>query len=68
MKKSDIYKYALLSVITDLAAENRNGEADPERTYAIVGELCERINTELKIEPVRERNIAANGGAEDSNE
>ena len=59
MKKSDIYKYALMSVITDLAAENRNGEADPERTYAIVGELCERIGTELKIEPVRERNLNA---------
>lgn len=68
MKKSDIYKYALLSVITDLAAENRNGEADPERTYAIVGELCTRIETELKIEPVRERNIAANTGAEDGDE
>lgn len=64
MKKSDIYKYALMSVITDLAAENRNGVADSERTYAIVGELCARIETELKIEPVRDRNLAANAGAE----
>lgn len=60
MKKSDIYKCALVSVITDLAAEIRNGVIDPERVYAIVGEICQRIDTELKIESVRARNLSAN--------
>ena len=63
MKKSEIYKCALVSVITDLAAEIRNGMTGAERVYAIVNELCQRINMELQIEPVRERNLAANASA-----
>lgn len=63
MKKSQIYKYALISTIKDLAAEQRYGGGDPERTFAIVDELCERIRTELAIEPIKERNLSANATA-----
>lgn len=55
MKKSDIYKYALSSVIIDIASEIKNGECDDERAYAIVGELCERIDMEIKSEPIMKR-------------
>ena len=63
MKKSQIYKYALISTIKDLAAEHRCSGADPEKAFAIVNELCERIRAELAIESVRERNLSANATA-----
>lgn len=50
MKKSEIYKYALASVIKDLVAENYHDGADVNKTYAIVNEICNKIDTELLCE------------------
>lgn len=50
MKKSEIYKYALLAVVQRLAAQNAACPKSGDEVYEMLSSLCERIDIELLSE------------------
>lgn len=47
MKKSDIYKIALVATISKIVMDN---DLDPDKVYETVYEIAERINLEIYSE------------------
>lgn len=60
MKKSDIYKYALVATMSALAEDEAYGTLSATEIYEVVREISERIDLELLQERKDERGQGGN--------